>query len=67
NIVEGNKYEFMSLRGGGGDKKIKGSSCDPFFSARNLLPVNKKNHRYQRWFVCRNLELPTLSSEGNWL
>ncbi|WP_206778766.1 hypothetical protein, partial [Escherichia coli] len=31
NIVEGNKYEFMSLRGGGGDKKIKGSSCDPFF------------------------------------
>ncbi|WP_206762365.1 hypothetical protein, partial [Escherichia coli] len=27
----------------------------------------QKNHLYQRWFVCRNLELPTLSSEGNWL
>ena len=36
------------------------------FSARNLFPVNK-NHRYQRWFVCRNSELPTFCSDGNWL
>ena len=34
---------------------------------RNLIPCKQKNHRYQRWFVCRNSELPTLSSEGNWL
>ena len=34
---------------------------------RNLMPCKQKNHRYQRWFVCRNQELPTLSSEGNWL
>ncbi len=31
------------------------------------MPCKQKNHRYQRWLVCRNSELPTLYSEGNWV
>lgn len=42
-------------------------SLRSFLSARNLFPCKQKNHRYQRWFVCRNSELPTLCSDGNWL
>lgn len=38
-----------------------------FFFARSLQRCKQKNHRYQRWFVCRSSELPTLYSEGNCL
>ena len=52
------------LWGGGFKKRILLLSLR---CRRNLMPCKQKNHRYQRWFVCRNSELPTLSSEGNWL